>query len=159
MPVDARPQIAEAAVQPYSRFTNLVRLNVIAGTVHNGVGRHAAEPPNAFIKYNADRSRTSVVAVDRRAWTPRSTEGEEILFRRQENVFLPNHLPARSCACCGVSFCSVSNFRVSASISSIVCSWASKRASIKVPFVSIARTIFGRNSRQWRSAISPYCVR
>ncbi len=53
MLVDARPQIADAPVHPYSRFTNLVRLNVTAGTVHKMAWDDTqTEPPNAFIKYN-----------------------------------------------------------------------------------------------------------
>ena len=53
MPADARPKIADASVQPYNRFTNLVRLKVDAGPVHKIVWENAeTEPPNTFIRYN-----------------------------------------------------------------------------------------------------------
>jgi hypothetical protein len=53
MPADARPQIADASVQPYNRFTNLVRLKVRAGAVHKIAWDNAeTEPPNAFIRYH-----------------------------------------------------------------------------------------------------------
>lgn len=48
-----RTQIPDASVQPYSRFTNLVRLKVTAGTVHKIASEDPEfEPPNAFLKYN-----------------------------------------------------------------------------------------------------------
>jgi hypothetical protein len=53
MPADARTQIADASVQPYDRFTNLVRLKVEAGAVHKIVWENAdTEPPHAFIRFN-----------------------------------------------------------------------------------------------------------
>src|ERR1700720_2256305 len=53
MPWDSRTQMSDAPVQPYNRFTNLVRLNVTAGMVHKIPWDDAeSEPPNSFLKYN-----------------------------------------------------------------------------------------------------------
>ena len=53
MPPNARTQLADAPVQPYSRFTNLLRLKVRAGTVHKiQWDDMKSSPPNAFLKFN-----------------------------------------------------------------------------------------------------------
>lgn len=53
MPSDGRTQIPDAPVQPYNRFTNLVRLKVTAGMVYRIPSQDIeSAPPTSFIKYN-----------------------------------------------------------------------------------------------------------